>query len=176
MRGEQKVGGTPLALVQWTSRRWACESVHSTQEDQLSTGPGMWVLTGSHSERSAAVRREAARKSDAGIVQVVAASAVAVLALEEVVAEAEAAGVAAHMAVVSIGGWARVRIQIPEHRFEVFGVLYRRIAAAAADAAADVVAAVGGGNSGPFPAEIDGATARPRVTGGFHGSQSEVWL
>jgi hypothetical protein len=141
----------------------------------------MWVLTGSHSERSAAVRREAARKSEAGIVQVVAASAVAVLALEEVVAEAEAAGVAevaARMAVVSIGGWARVRIQIPEHRFEVFGVLYRRIAAAGAagDVAAVVVAAVGGGNSGPFPAEIDGATARPRVTGGFHGSQNEVWL
>ena len=138
----------------------------------------MWVLTGSHSERPAAVRREAARKSEAGIVQVVAASAVAVLALEEVVAEAEAAGVAARMAVVSIGGWARVRMQIPEHRFEVFGVLYRRIAAAGAagDVAAVVVAAVGGGNSGPFPAEIDGATARPRVTGGFHGSQNEVWL
>ena len=67
-------------------------------------GPGMWVLTGSRNERSVAVRREAARKSEAGIVQVVAATAVAVLALE---AEAEVAGVAeaaARMAVVSIGG------------------------------------------------------------------------
>ena len=141
-------------------------------------GPGMWVLTGSHSERPAAVRREAARKSEAGIVQVVAASAVAVLALEEVVAEAEAAGVAevaARMAVVSIGDWERVRIQIPEHRFVVFGALCRHIAAAAVVVVVGVVAA-GCGNSGPFPAEIDGATARPRVTGGFHGSQNEVWL
>ena len=78
VRGEQKVGGTPLALVQWTSRRWACESVHSTQEDQLSTGPGMWVLTGSHSERFAAGQREVARRSEAGIAQVVAASVAAV--------------------------------------------------------------------------------------------------
>lgn len=82
-------------------------------------------------------------------------------------AEAEAAGVAeaaARMAVVSIGDWERVRIQIPEHRFVVFGALCRHIAAAA-----------GCGKSGPFPVETDGATARPRVTGGFHGSRNEVW-
>lgn len=41
VRGEQKVGGIQLALVQQTSRHWACESVRSTQEDQLSMGPGM---------------------------------------------------------------------------------------------------------------------------------------
>ena len=65
------------------------------------------MLSGSRSAHSAAVRREAARKNETDIVQVVAASAVAVLALEVVVAEAEAAGVAevaARMAVVSIGG------------------------------------------------------------------------
>ena len=70
-------------------------------------GPGMWVRTGSCSERSAAGRQEAARRSGTDILQVVAASAVAVLALEVVVAEAEVAGVAevaARMAVVSIGG------------------------------------------------------------------------
>jgi uncharacterized protein (UPF0212 family) len=52
------------------------------------------------------VRQEeaAARRNEADIVQVVAASAVAVLALEVVVAEAEVAEVAARMAVVSIGG------------------------------------------------------------------------
>lgn len=72
-------------------------------------GPGMWVRTGSCSERSAAGRQEAARRSGTDILQVVAASAVAVaeLALEVVVAEAEVAGVAevaARMAVVSTGG------------------------------------------------------------------------
>lgn len=49
----------------------------------------------------------AVRRNEADIVQVVAASAVAVLALEVVVAEAEVAGaaeVAARMAVVNIGG------------------------------------------------------------------------
>ena len=54
-----------------------------------------------------------------------------------------------------------------------FGVLYRRTAAGAVvDAAAVVVAA--GGTAEPFPAETDGATARPRVIGGFHGLQNEV--
>lgn len=41
-------------------------------------GPGMWVLTGSHSERFAAGQREVARRSEAGIAQVVAASVAAV--------------------------------------------------------------------------------------------------
>ena len=41
VHGGQKVGGIQLALVQQTSRRWACESVHSTPEDRLSMGPGM---------------------------------------------------------------------------------------------------------------------------------------
>lgn len=104
---EQKVGGIPLALVQRTSRRWACESVRSTQEDQLGMGPDTWVLIGSCSECSAARRQEAAHRSGTDIVQVVAASAGAELALEVVVAEAEVVGlaeVAARMAVVSTGG------------------------------------------------------------------------
>ena len=69
-------------------------------------GLGMWMLTDSHSEHSAAGRREAARKSGTGIEQALAVSTAAVLAPEEVVAEAEAAGiaeVAARMVVVSIG-------------------------------------------------------------------------
>ena len=52
------------------------------------------------------VRREAVRRSETGIAQALAASAVAVLALEEVVAEAEFDGVAevvARMLVVGIG-------------------------------------------------------------------------
>ena len=141
------------------------------------------MLTGSCSDYFAAVRREAARRSETGIVQVVAASAAAVLALEVAAAaeEVEFAGVAevvAHMVVGSIGGWARDHIQILGRRFAVFGVLYHRIAAGAgagADAGVAVVAA-GGGTFGPFPAETDGATARRQVTGGFHGSQNVVWL
>lgn len=137
------------------------------------------MLTGSRNERSAAVRREVARKSEAGIVQVVAASAVAVLALEEVVAEAEVAGIAeaaARMVVVSIGGWTTGHIQIPvQHRFVGFGVLCRRNAAVAGADVADIVVVAAGGTSGPFPAETDGAITRPQVTGGFHGSQNEVW-
>lgn len=69
--------------------------------------PDMWVLIGSCSERSAAGRQEAAHRSGTDIVQAAAASAVAELALEVVVAEAEVAGfaeVAARMAVVSTGG------------------------------------------------------------------------
>lgn len=139
------------------------------------------MLTGSCSDYFAAVRREAARRSETGIVQVVAASAVAVLALEVAAAEVEFAGVAevvAHMVVGSIGGWARDHIQILGRRFAVFGVLYHRIAAGAgADAGVAVaVVAAGGGTFGPFPAETDGATARPQVTGGFHGFQNVVWL
>lgn len=56
-----------------------------------------------------------------------------------------------------------------------FGVLYRRTVAGGAGAGGAVVAAVAGdGTAGSFPAETDGARARPRVTGGLYGFQNEV--
>lgn len=54
-------------------------------------------------------------------------------------------------------------------------MLYHRTVAGGADAGGAVVAAVAGdGTAGSFPAETDGARARPRVTGGLYGFQNEV--
>jgi hypothetical protein len=51
-------------------------------------------------------------------------------------------------------------------------VLYRRTVAGGAGAGGAVVA--GDGTAGSFPAETDGARAKPRVTGGLYGFQNEV--
>jgi len=121
------------------------------------------VLTGRRSERSVGERQGRARRSEADIVQVVAALVVALLVLVVVVE----AVLAACMGVASIAGWAMDHMQIlGQHHSVGSEVLYRRTAAAVAVAAA-------AGNSGTNPgAEIGALIEKLRVTDDFRGLQS----
>ena len=119
------------------------------------------MLTGRRSERSVGERQGRARRSEADIVQVVAALVVALLVLVVVVE----AVLAACMGVASIAGWAMDHMQIlGQHHSVGSEVLYRRTAAAVAVAA---------GNSGTNPgAEIGALIEKLRVTDDFRGLQS----
>jgi hypothetical protein len=127
------------------------------------------VLVGSRSEHSVVRRQELACRSEADIVQVVAASADVLEAVVQAV-------LAVHMVVASIAGWAMGRMQIQaQYHFAGSEALYRRTAADVA-VGGPAVAAAGGDSSGPAPAEIDDATGTLRVTGGFRCLQNAVWL
>jgi predicted thioesterase len=114
-------------------------------------------------------RQERARRSEADIVQVVAALAVALVV--EV-----GAVLAACMGVASIAGWVMDHMQIQgQHHSVGSEVLYRHTAAAAVVGEPVVVVVVAGGNSGTSPGvEIGASIEKLRVTDGFRGSQSAV--
>jgi hypothetical protein len=117
-------------------------------------------------------RQERARRSEADIVQVVAALAVALVV--EV-----GAVLAACMGVASIAGWVMDHMQIQgQHHSVGSELLYRHTAAAAVvgePVVVVVVVVVAGGNSGTSPGvEIGASIEKLRVTDGFRGSQSAV--
>jgi hypothetical protein len=72
-RDERMVGGTPMALVRWTSHHLPYECGRCSHEGQADIVPGTQVLNGSCVEHSAVARLELTRRDGVGIVQEVAA-------------------------------------------------------------------------------------------------------